>query len=44
MTIKARPNLAKHGIDFIFAQRLWNDPDVLEILGQKILKCRAILR
>jgi len=28
---KSQTNLAKHGIDFISAQRLWNDPDVLEI-------------
>ncbi len=24
-------NLEKHGIDFVQAQNLWNDPDLLEI-------------
>ena len=28
---KSQSNLAKHGIDFIEAQQLWNDPNVLEI-------------
>jgi hypothetical protein len=28
---KSRAHLAKHGIDFVEAQRLWDDPDLLEI-------------
>lgn len=28
---KSRANLKKHGIDFLEAQRLWNDQDLLEI-------------
>ena len=28
---KSRANLAKHGIDFVSAQRLWNDQDLMEI-------------
>jgi uncharacterized DUF497 family protein len=28
---KNQSNLAKHGIDFVDAQRLWDDPDLLEI-------------
>jgi uncharacterized DUF497 family protein len=28
---KSAANLAKHGIDFVEAQRLWEDPDLLEI-------------
>ena len=28
---KSKANAAKHGIDFVDAQRLWNDPDLLEI-------------
>lgn len=28
---KSRSNLAKHGIDFVTAQTLWNDPRLLEI-------------
>jgi hypothetical protein len=28
---KSAHNLAKHGIDFVDSQRLWEDPDLLEI-------------
>jgi len=28
---KSDRNLAKHGIDFVEAQRLWNDQNLLEI-------------
>lgn len=28
---KSQNNLLKHGIDFIDAQELWNDPQLLEI-------------
>ena len=28
---KSVANLSKHGIDFVDAQRLWNDPALLEI-------------
>ena len=28
---KSEGNFAKHGIDFVEAQRLWDDPDLLEI-------------
>ena len=28
---KSQSNFAKHGIDFIEAQKLWNDPNLLEI-------------
>jgi uncharacterized protein len=28
---KSQSNLAKHGIDFGEAQKLWNDPNLLEI-------------
>ncbi len=28
---KSDANFAKHGIDFVDAQQLWNDPDLLEI-------------
>lgn len=28
---KSRANLEKHGIDFEVAQKLWRDPDLLEI-------------
>ncbi|WP_416673418.1 BrnT family toxin [Egbenema bharatensis] len=28
---KSQTNLLKHGIDFVEAQQLWNDPNLLEI-------------
>ena len=28
---KSQSNLSKHGIDFVDAQLLWNDPSLLEI-------------
>lgn len=28
---KSRSNKRKHGLDFVEAQALWNDPDLLEI-------------
>jgi uncharacterized protein len=31
---KSESNLAKHGIDFIEAQFLWNDPMLLEIAAK----------
>jgi hypothetical protein len=30
-TVKSQSNSKKHGIDFIDAQELWNDPDYIEI-------------
>jgi len=30
---KSRQNLAKHRIDFVSAQRLWDDPKLLEARG-----------
>ena len=29
--LKSKANQGKHGIDFVDAQALWNDPDLLEI-------------
>ena len=31
---KRAANLAKHGIDFLEAQSLWSDPDLLEVPAQ----------
>ena len=28
---KSASNLCKHGIDFVTAQALWNDPDLVEV-------------
>ena len=40
---KSRKNLAKHGIDFIEAQRLWSDPDQLEIPARTEDEPRSIV-
>jgi uncharacterized DUF497 family protein len=33
---KSESNKEKHGIDFIEAQSLWNDPDLLEIPAKNV--------
>jgi hypothetical protein len=33
---KSQFNKGKHGIDFVEAQALWNDPDLLEIPAKKL--------
>lgn len=33
---KSESNKGKHGIDFVEAQALWNDPDLLEIPAKKL--------
>ncbi|MBU2515237.1 BrnT family toxin [bacterium] len=33
---KSRTNQDKHGIDFIEAQQLWNDPDLIEIPSRSL--------
>ena len=40
---KSDSNRAKHGIDFIEAQALWADPDLLEIPGRVIGESRYIM-
>lgn len=32
--LKSDSNFAKHGIDFVEAQKLWNDPMLLEITAK----------
>ena len=34
-------NLAKHGIDFLAAQQLWNDAELLELPARIITATRA---
>ncbi len=29
--VKSKANLQKHGIDFLSAQLLWNDPEAIEV-------------
>ena len=33
---KSQANLAKHGIDFIQAQRIWDDPDFVEFNAKSV--------
>jgi uncharacterized protein len=40
---KSRRNKQKHGIDFIEAQALWDDPDLLEIPVQTIDEPRYLV-
>jgi hypothetical protein len=34
--VKSAANLAKHGIDFVAAQAIWEDPDRLEIPARSL--------
>ncbi|MEJ1338964.1 MAG: BrnT family toxin [Candidatus Sedimenticola sp. (ex Thyasira tokunagai)] len=40
---KSQINLEKHGIDFISAKKLWDDPDLLEIPAKTTDESRAIV-
>jgi uncharacterized protein len=40
---KSRTNLEKHGIDFVDAQRLWDDPDLLEIPAKTVDESRSLV-
>lgn len=40
---RSERNLAKHGIDFIAAQQLWNDSNVLEIPARTEDELRSIV-
>jgi len=40
---KSKINLRKHGIDFIGAQNLWNDPDRIEIPAKTIDEQRFLM-
>jgi uncharacterized DUF497 family protein len=40
---KSKGNLAKHGIDFLDAQRLWDDPMLLEIPARTEDEPRSIV-
>lgn len=40
---KSQANLAKHGIDFIQAQRIWDDPDFVEINAKSVDEPRALV-
>ncbi len=40
---KSQANLAKHGIDFIQAQRIWDDPDFVEINAKSVDEPRTLV-
>ena len=40
---KSQTNKKKHGIDFVEAQALWNDPDRVEIPAKTIDEARFLL-
>ncbi|NVO08158.1 MAG: BrnT family toxin [Rhodoferax sp.] len=40
---KSKSNLAKHGVDFLAAQELWNDPMLLEIPARTDDEPRSLL-
>lgn len=40
---KSQINLEKHGIDFQAAQRLWSDPDLLEIKAKSDDEARFLI-
>jgi hypothetical protein len=40
---KSGANQKKHGIDFIEAQKLWQDPDALELPARSQKEVRALL-
>ena len=40
---KSKSNLEKHGIDFVQAQMLWLDPDLLEIPAKTIDEARFLV-
>ena len=40
---KSTANKLKHGIDFVEAQTLWNDPDRLEVAARSDIEPRSIM-
>jgi uncharacterized protein len=40
---KSKANKAKHGIDFVEAQKLWDDIDLLEILARTVDEPRFLV-
>jgi len=41
--VKSEGNLVKHGIDFVAAQALWEDPDLLEIPARTVDEPRYLV-
>ena len=43
MSCKSRSNKTKHGIDFVEAQALWNDEDLIEVPVRKTDESRFLV-
>jgi uncharacterized protein len=40
---KSQSNAIKHGIDFVEAQKLWNDPRLIEIVAKTVDEPRSLV-
>lgn len=40
---KSRSNLEKHGIDFLQAQAMWSDPDLVEVRARSEDELRSLV-
>jgi uncharacterized DUF497 family protein len=40
---KSQSNAAKHGIDFVEAQKIWSDPRLLEIAAKTVDEPRSLV-
>jgi len=40
---KSRSNQRKHGVDFVVAQALWDDPDLIEIPARTLDEARFLV-
>jgi hypothetical protein len=40
---KSKSNLDKHGIDFIEAQAIWQDPDYIEVQAKSVDEPRSLI-
>ncbi len=41
--LKSQRNMEKHGIDFIEAQQIWDDPDIIEIPARVVDEPRFLV-
>lgn len=40
---KSESNLEKHGIDFVYAQAIWQDPDLIEVQAKSDDEPRSLV-
>jgi uncharacterized protein len=41
--VKSQSNATKHGIDFVEAKKLWNDPRLIEIVAKTVDEPRSLV-